>query len=164
MDVMESSLKTRTRRLAEAVTTPLVPADFLDLFAPLRPGAELRGRIESVQHETEDAATLVIRPGADWAGHVPGQYVRIGVDVDGVRRWRAYSLTHGPRQDRCITVTVKAVPDGVVSNHLVHRVRVGTMIHLEQAAGEFVLPEPPTKLLLVTAGSGVTPVIGMLRN
>src|SRR5699024_7437717 len=73
-------------------------------------------------------------------------------------------LTHGPRADGCITVTVKAVPDGVVSNHLVHRARVGTMVHLEQAAGEFVLPAPPTRLLLVTAGSGVTPVIGMLRN
>jgi ferredoxin-NADP reductase len=141
-----------------------MPDDYLDLFAPLRPGAPLRGRIEAVHAETDDAATLVIRPGADWAGHVPGQYVRVGVDVDGVRRWRAYSLTHGPREDRCISITVKAVPDGVVSNHLVHRSRIGTMVHLEQAAGEFVLPAPPARLLLVTAGSGVTPVIGMLRN
>ena len=37
------------------------------------------------------------QPGADWPGHVPGQYLRIGIDVDGVRQWRAYSLTHGPR-------------------------------------------------------------------
>jgi len=110
---------------------------------------------------------LVIRPGADWAGHVPGQYVRIGVDVGGVRHWRAYSLTHGPRRDGRISVTVKAVPEGKVSNLLVHRVRPGTLVHLEKAAGEFVLPSPwsgPTKLLFVTAGSGITPVIGMLRN
>ena len=91
--------RTRALKIAEAATTPLVPGDFLDLFAPLRPGAELRGRVESVHPETADAATLVIRPGADWSGHVPGQYVRIGVDVDGVRLWRAYSLTHGPRPD-----------------------------------------------------------------
>ena len=90
------SLRQRARRLAEAATTPLVPADFLDLFHPLRAGADLRGRIVEVRPETADAATLVIKPGADWAGHVPGQYVRIGVDVDGVRQWRAYSLTHGP--------------------------------------------------------------------
>lgn len=96
---MESPLRSRVRRLAEAATTPLVPADFLDLFAPLRRGADLRGRIEHVIPETRDAATLVIRPGADWAGHVPGQYLRIGIDVDGVRQWRAYSLTHGPRPD-----------------------------------------------------------------
>lgn len=151
-------------RLAEAATTPLVPADYLDLINPLRPGADLRGRIEEIHPETADAATIVIQPGADWAGHVPGQYVRIGVDVDGVRNWRAYSLTHGPRADGRISVTVKAVPDGKVSNHLVHRAKVGTLVHLEQAAGEFVLPAAPTKLLFVTAGSGITPVIGMLRN
>jgi ferredoxin-NADP reductase len=155
-------------RFAERVTTPLLPADYLDLFNPLRSGADLRGRIEEVVHETADAATLVIRPGADWAGHVPGQYVRIGVDVNGVRQWRAYSLTHGPRDDGRISITVKAVPEGKVSNHLVRRAQPGTLVHLEQAAGEFVLPtesnELPAKLLFVTAGSGITPVIGMLRN
>src|SRR3954452_4907649 len=150
--------------LAERITTPLLPADYLDLFNPLRAGADLRGRIVEVQPETADAATIVIRPGADWAGHVPGQYVRIGVDVDGVRHWRAYSLTHGPRADGHISVTVKAVPDGKVSTHLVRGATPGTLVHLEQAAGEFVLPTEGGKLLFVTAGSGVTPVIGMLRN
>jgi stearoyl-CoA 9-desaturase NADPH oxidoreductase len=174
LDDMSTSVDSTRRwrasalKFAEAATTPLVPADFLDLFAPLRPGAELRGRIESIHPETADAATLVIRPGADWAGHVPGQYVRIGIDVDGVRNWRAYSLTHGPRADGRISITVKAVPEGKVSNHIVRDSRPGTLVHLEQAAGEFVLPTPvpgqKTKLLFVTAGSGITPVIGMLRN
>jgi ferredoxin-NADP reductase len=95
---------------------------------------------------------------------VPGQYLRIGIDVDGVRQWRAYSLTHGPRRDGRISITVKAVPDGLVSNHLVHEARPGTLVHLEQAAGEFVLPPEGGKFLMVTAGSGITPVIGMLRN
>ena len=154
----------RAVRLAEAATTPLLPADYLDLFAPLRSGADLRGRIEEIHPETADAATIVIRPGADWAGHVPGQYLRIGIDVDGVRQWRAYSLTHGPRADGRISITVKAVPDGLVSNHLVHEARPGTLVHLEQAAGEFVLRGDHDRLLFVTAGSGITPVIGMLRN
>ena len=162
------ALRQRLWRVAEAATTPFVPADYLDLFRPLRPGAELRGRIVKVVPETADAATVVIRPGADWAGHTPGQYVRVGIDVDGVRQWRAYSLTHGPRPDGHISITVKAVPDGVVSTHLVHRARPGTLVHLEQAAGDFVLPSDlhrtGAKLLFVTAGSGVTPVVGMLRN
>ena len=115
------TLLRRVARLAERATTPLLPADYLDLFDPLRSGADLRGRIVEVQPETADAATIVIRPGADWAGHVPGQYVRIGIDVDGVRLWRAYSLTHGPRDDGHISITVKAVPDGKVSNHLVRQ-------------------------------------------
>ena len=158
------SLRDGVRRLAEAAVTPLVPADVLDMFHPLRRGADLRGRIVDVHPETVDAATILIRPGKDWAGHVPGQYVRIGIDVDGVREWRAYSLTHGPRADGLISITVKAVPDGKVSNHLVHEARPGTLVQLEQAAGDFVLSEPPGKLLFVTAGSGITPVIGMLRN
>jgi len=158
------SVRDRLARIAHAATTPLVPDDYLDLFNPLRRGAALRGRIVEVVPETRDAATLVIRPGADWAGHVPGQYVRVGIDVDGVRQWRAYSLTHGPRRDGHISITVKAVADGTVSPYLVHRTRPGTLVHLEQATGDFVLADDPGKLLFVTAGSGVTPVIGMLRN
>jgi ferredoxin-NADP reductase len=158
------SLGRRVVALAERATTPLLPADYLDLFHPLRRGAALRGRIVAVHPETRDAATIEIRTGADWAGHVPGQYVRVGVDVDGVRQWRAYSLTHGPRDDGRITITVKAVAGGTVSEHLVHRSHPGTLVHLEQAAGDFVLPPTGGKFLFVTAGSGITPVIGMLRN
>ncbi len=164
-----SGLRQRLTRVAEAAVTPLELADVLDHFHPLRrDSADLRARIVSVHPETRDAATIVLQPGKDWAGHVPGQYIRIGIDVDGVRHWRAYSLTHGPRPDGRISITVKAVPDGIVSNHLVHGARPGTLVHLEQAAGEFVLPsgieQGPGKLLFVTAGSGITPVIGMLRN
>jgi ferredoxin-NADP reductase len=161
---LRKALRERVLRVAELAATPLVPSDYLDVFNPLRAGAALRGRIEEIHPETADAATIVIRPGADWAGHVPGQYLRIGIDVDGVRLWRAYSLTHGPRTDGRISITVKAVPDGKVSNHLVHQAQVGTLVHLEQAAGEFVLPPDGGKFLFVTAGSGITPVIGMLRN
>lgn len=160
-------LRQRLRSLADAAVTPLDLDDVLDHFAPLRGGTPsgLRGRVVSVTPETAESATLVIRPGRDWAGHVPGQYVRVGVSVDGVRLWRTYSLTHGPRPDDCISITVKAIPGGVVSNHLVHRTSPGTMLELAQADGEFVLPSPlPERLLLVTAGSGITPVIGMLRN
>jgi ferredoxin-NADP reductase len=153
-------------KLAEFVATPLVPADYLDLLNPLRSGAEPRGRIVAVEPETADAATLVIKPGRGWRRHIAGQYIRIGVDVDGVRQWRAYSLTSPlDRPDGCITITVKAIPGGLVSNHLVHSARVGTIVQLNQACGEFTLPDTrPAKVLFVTAGSGITPVMGMLRN
>ncbi|WP_097182907.1 ferredoxin reductase [Blastococcus haudaquaticus] len=160
------ALRDRVLKLAEFVTTPLLPTDYLDLVDPLRSGADLRGRIEAIQHETRDAATVVIRPGRSWRPHKPGQYIRIGIDVDGVRQWRAYSLTSDlTRTDGCISVTVKAIPGGKVSNHLVHRAKPGTIVQLDQAAGEFCLPdEHPEKALFVTAGSGITPVMGILRN
>src|SRR5215212_5406675 len=160
------ALRDRVLKLAELITTPLLPTDYLDLVDPLRSGADLRGRIEAVLPETRDAATIVIRPGRSWRPHTPGQYIRIGIDVDGVRQWRAYSLTSDlTRTDGCISVTVKAIPGGKVSNHLVHRTKPGTIVQLDQAAGEFCLPEErPTKALFITAGSGITPVMGMLRN
>jgi ferredoxin-NADP reductase len=161
-----AALRDRVLKLVELATTPLLPSDYLDLVDPLRSGADLRGRIEAVHPETRDAATLVIRPGRGWKGHTPGQYVRIGVDVNGVRQWRAYSVTSDrTRTDGCFSTTVKAIPGGKVSNHLVHRTKPGTVIQLDQAAGEFVLPaQRPDKALFITAGSGITPVMGILRN
>ncbi|KRE33553.1 stearoyl-CoA 9-desaturase [Mycobacterium sp. Soil538] len=160
------ALRARVIKLAEWVTTPLVPADYLDVIDPLRSGADLRGRIVALHPETRDAVTVVIRPGRGWRGHTPGQYVRIGVDVDGVRQWRAYSLTsERTRSDGCIAITVKAIPGGTVSNHLVRRATVGTIIQLDCAAGDFTLgTRTPAKMLFLTAGSGITPVMGMLRN
>lgn len=160
------ALRDRVIRFAERCTTPLLPADYLDVIDPLRSGAALRGRIIAVHPETRDAATIVVKAGRGWRVHTPGQYVRIGVDVDGVRQWRAYSLTsRTDRRDGCFTITVKAIPDGVVSNHLVRGARPGTVVQLDAAAGDFTLGNtPPAKILFVTAGSGITPVMGMLRN
>lgn len=159
-------LRGRIMRLAEQVTTPLVPADYLDVIDPLRSGTTLRGRILAVRPETADAATIVIKPGRGWRTHTAGQYVRIGVDVDGVRQWRTYSLTSEiNRPDGCLGITVKAVDGGTVSHHLVRRAMAGTVLHLDQAAGEFTLDAPVTaKILFITAGSGITPVMAMLRN
>ena len=159
------ALRNRTAGLAGLLTTPLIPADYLDLFAPLRPGTQLRARIVAVRQETDNAATVVLRVGRGWTGHLPGQWVRIGVDVDGVRHWRAYSLTSPPNSDRQLSITVKAVPDGRVSPYLVRQARPGTIVQLDRASGDFVLPAIlPDRLLFVTAGSGITPVMGILRH
>jgi ferredoxin-NADP reductase len=153
-------------RVVELLTTPLVPADYLDAIAPLRNRNALRGRIESIRPETADSATLVLRPGRGWPRHRPGQFLRIGVDIEGVRRWRSYSVTSAPdRPDGRIAITVTAVAGGVVSTYLVRHCVPGVLVHLEAPAGEFVLGEPaPAKTLFVTAGSGITPVMGMLRS
>ncbi len=161
---MATTLRSGLATLAQRITTPLLPADYLDVINPLLSGARLRGRIVAIKPETEDAATVVIKPGRGWRGHIPGQYLRIGVEVDGVRHWRTYSLT-SRAGDRHLSITVKAVPGGTVSNHLVGHARTGTIVHLDQAAGDFTLgDQAPQKILFLTAGSGITPVMGMLRN
>lgn len=151
------------RRLAHLLATPLVPADYLDLLDPLNARGDLRGRIVARRRETGDAVTLEIRPGGSWRGHRPGQHVRFGVDVKGVRHWRTYSITSAPG-GATITITPKRIFGGTVSTHLVERARVGDLIHLGQATGDFTVPNPPpARVLLITAGSGVTPVLAMLR-
>ena len=81
-----------------------------------------------------------------------------------MRHWRSYSLS-GPEGEENLTITVQEVEDGIVSRKLVRDLPIGTIVQLEQAAGEFLLPDPlPSNLLFVTAGSGITPVMGMLRT
>ena len=149
-----------------ALSSPLLIDDYLELINPLWSTRELRGRIESIDHETRDAATVLIKPGYRWGGHEPGQSLRIGLDIEGVRHWRAYSLTSDPqREDGLISITVKNVDDGKVSPYLVRRGRPGTIVSLGGVEGEFLLPDPlPAKLLFISAGSGITPIMSMLRH
>lgn len=155
------------RSFGSRLTTPLQPDDYLALINPLWTARELRGRIEKVVRETDDAATLVIRPGWGWRmQHKPGQYIGIGVQVEGRFHWRSYSISTPPkRKGRTIAVTVRAMPEGFVSDHLVNGLEPGTIVRLAAPEGDFVLPEPPpVKMLFIVAGSGVTPVMAMLRT
>jgi ferredoxin-NADP reductase len=152
--------------MVRSFTSPLLPDDYLELVNPLWSTRELRGRIERIERETPSAVTVLIKPGWDWQGHRPGQYLRLGIEVDGVHHWRAYSLTSDPkRTDGCISITPKLVEGGKVSPFLFGRVRPGTIVRLGGVEGTFVLPEPlPRRLLLISAGSGITPIMSMLRS
>jgi ferredoxin-NADP reductase len=109
----------------------------------------------------------VIKPGWGWASQYrAGQYVGIGVQVEGKWQWRSYSVSSPPRRSmRTITITVRAMPEGLLSAHLVKGLEPGTIVRLALPKGEFVLPDPPPeRMLFLVAGSGVTPVMAMLRT
>lgn len=159
-------------RLATVLTWPAPAGTYRRLVDPLSRGVGVRARIEAVIPETPRAATVVLRPGAGWRPHRPGQWTSIGVDVDGVRHHRCYSITSLPadvgtieRARSRLTVTVQAVPGGTVSNHLVRDARPGDVVHLDGPYGDFGFdPDAPARpALFVTGGSGITPVLGMLR-
>ncbi len=100
------ALRKRALQMMRGLFTPLLPDDYLELINPLWSTRELRGRIERIQRENDNAVTILIRPGFEWEGHKPGQYLRVGVVVDGVHHWRAYSLTSDPdRPDGWISIT-----------------------------------------------------------
>ena len=158
-------VRRRALRMIGSFTSPLAPDDYLELINPLWSTRELRGRVERVTRETSDAVTVLIKPGWEWPGHRAGQYVRLGVEVDGVHHWRAYSLTSAPgRADGCIAITPKLVEGGKVSPFLNRHLRRGAVVRLGGVEGTFVLPDPaPERLLLISAGSGITPIASMLR-
>src|SRR3954471_520383 len=156
-------LQRRALKAVRGLFTPLLPDDYLELINPLWSTQELRGRVERVERQTEDAVTIVIKPGADWDRHEPGRYLRVGVIVGGVHHWRASSITSEPSDDY-ICITPKLVPDGTVSPHLTQAPSPGTILRLGGVEGDFTLPEPrPEKPLFISAGSGVTPIMSMLR-
>ena len=121
---------------AAIITTPLLPDDFLGQLNPLWSTRMPCGRVEAVVAETRDCVTLWLRPGRGWPEHVPGQYVRVGVEIDGVRHWRTYSLTSVPRRrDGRIAITVKQIAGGLVSEHLVRHARQGMLLRLAPPTG-----------------------------
>jgi ferredoxin-NADP reductase len=176
----ESSMSTtttippRSRRLGQR----LLGSGILDLLAgpagvdgyleQVRPTwavRECRAEITGVRHGTADSVTLTLRANRAWQGFRAGQFVPVAVEIDGVRRTRCYSPASAAGTARELELTVKSHPEGLVSNFLIERARPGMVLALEQARGDFVLPdERPQHVLLISGGSGITPVMSMLRT
>ena len=161
----------RSRVLA-ALTAPHGVDRYLEQVNPMWAAHEVRARVVDVRREVDvpghpPVATITFQPTSTWRGHRAGQHVQLGVEVDGARRTTRVFTISSPDShpgDR-FTVTLRANPDGVVSKYLVERARSGTMVHLSQAQGEFVLPDRvPERSLFISGGSGITPVMSMLRS
>lgn len=122
--------------------------------------------MEAVWDETSDSRTITLRPGRNWRRHRAGQHVRLGVPIGGRRFTRTYSISSSPEQrDGCITVTVKVLDGGRMSGHLVRGLTTGSYLPIGLPQGDFIVPESmPVRPLFITAGSGVTPVMSMLRT
>src|SRR6478736_4951850 len=159
-------------RAVTALASPHGVDRYLEQLNPMWAAHEVRARVVSVHREVDVArhpavATLTLQPTSTWRGHRAGQHVQVGVEIDGARRTtRVFSVSSPESRpgDR-FTITLRANPDGRVSRFLAERARPGTVVHLSQAQGEFVLPDRvPERLLLVSGGSGITPVMSMLRT
>lgn len=153
------------------LATPHGVDRYLELFNPLWSVDEVRAEVIETVRETADATTIRLRPNRNWLGARAGQYVRVSVDLDGVRRSRCYSVSSSAlRRDGLIDITVKTLPGGKVSGPLSAGALPGMVLTLSQAEGDYVLPEPglagalPSHLLLVSGGSGITPNMAMLRT
>ena len=158
--------KALNSKAVATLATPHTVDHFLDQLHPMLAVNNVRARVVEVIHETGAASTVVLRPNGTWTGFKPGQHVQFGVEVEGKRRVRCFSVSSSTqRRDGLFSVSVKAHPDGYVSQFLHTELKPKTLVFLSQAEGEFVLPDDvPDNLLLVSGGSGITPVMSMMRS
>jgi ferredoxin-NADP reductase len=160
------TIKQRVMSLIDLIATPLTVSHYIELVNPLWVSHNLQAQVVDVWDETKNSRTLTLRPGRNWRTHRAGQHIRVGVPIDGKQFTRTYSISSAPeRRDGCITITVKALNGGRMSNHLVRHVKKGAYLPIGLPQGDFVLPQAaPVLPLFITAGSGITPIMSMLRN
>jgi ferredoxin-NADP reductase len=152
-------------RFLEAVATPHGVDSYLEQLDPLLVTRECRAEVVAVERGTGESVTLTLRPNRAWRGFRAGQFVNVAVEIDGVRHQRCYSPACTEGRGATIEITVKRHPEGLVSNFLVDRAEPGMVVGLSPAEGDFQLPNPrPEALLLIGGGSGITPLMAILRT
>ena len=125
------------------------------------------GEVVELTMETETVSTLAFRL-PDWRGHQAGQHVDIRLTAeDGYQAQRSYSIASPPEDPR-LALTVERLDDGEVSPYLVGEVMVGDRLELRGPIGGYFVwnaaREPERPVLLVGGGSGVVPLMAMIRH
>ncbi|MBS1847479.1 MAG: iron-sulfur cluster-binding domain-containing protein [Actinobacteria bacterium] len=156
-----------TSPLVGTLTAPHGVDRYLELVDPGMAVHDVRGRVLHIERQTPTTATITVGVNRAWSGHRAGQFVRVGATVDGVTHTRCYSIESTPTGPGPTTIafSVGEVPGGTLSPHLVHELRPGDVLRLSPAEGDFVLPDEATpNLVLLGAGTGITPLIAMVRT
>ncbi len=129
-----------------------------------KPIREFTARVIKVVPETPSTKTLVFDIRHVDFDFYPGQYVMLNVPLEGQILKRAYSIASPPTQKETLELTIKKVPNGRASVYLTERVKEGEEFLIKGPYGKFVwLPQMGTSLVLIGAGSGIVPLMCMLR-
>lgn len=126
-----------------------------------------RLRVKRVVRETPDASSFVLDVPDDLAElfqYRPGQFCTFRVHLDGDEQLRSYSMSSSPETDDDLTVTVKRVPGGLVSNWLLDQLKEGDVVELTRPAGVFCPQETERPLVGLCGGSGITPVMSIAKH
>ncbi|SFW21718.1 Ferredoxin-NADP reductase [Pseudomonas sp. NFACC19-2] len=120
-------------------------------------------QVEARRWVADDMLALELRCNGNAQDWRAGQHVQLYLDQDGVRHGRSYSLTSVAADGR-IELAIKRQPGGRLSNRLLDHLEVGEVVELGQAFGDFAWPQEQNAVLLLAAGSGITPLLGLLRD
>ncbi len=129
---------------------------------PLWSLIEARARVEKIVDEAPGVKSLWLKPNARFKGFVPGQHVLLELEINGARHARCFSFSTAPRADGLIRITIKQKDNGPVSG-AAHALQVGNIVRLSQAQGGFAPRSSDSKLLMLSAGSGITPMMSLLH-
>jgi ring-1,2-phenylacetyl-CoA epoxidase subunit PaaE len=125
-------------------------------------------KVASVERETEDAVTIHLKqPLLRKIQYAAGQYLTLEVEADGGKGCRAYSISSTPGLDKALSITVKRIAGGQVSNRLVQELSEGDELRTLGARGRFIFsPQADARrhVVLFAAGSGITPVFSILKS
>jgi len=118
-----------------------------------------------VRQETHDVKSFFFRAPSERAFvFEPGQFITLELEIDGEAVNRCYTISSPPTRPHTISITVKRVPGGKVSNWLHDNLHAGTQVRVLGPSGEFTCARHPArKFLFLSAGSGVTPLMSMSR-
>ncbi|MGX1561145.1 ferredoxin reductase [Streptomyces sp. NPDC055506] len=135
---------------------------------PRRLGERLRWRTAQVaDRRTESAtATTLVLSVPDWPGHLAGQHVDVRLTAeDGYSTQRSYSIASVSNGEH-VELTVQRVTGGEVSPYLVDKLLVGCLVEIRGPVGGWFVwqPEQPEPVLLVAGGSGIVPLMSMVRT
>ncbi len=150
--------------LVDLLTGPHGVDRYTELVAPTWSQSDARAQVVSVEHSTPRSVTLTLAPNRAFSGFRAGQHVNLTVEIDGRRRTRCYSPASAEGAS-LIELTVGLHDGGVVSTYLHRFAQPGMVVGLDSVGGDFVLSTPrPRRILFVSGGSGITPVMSMLRT
>ncbi|MFZ0834589.1 MAG: FAD-binding oxidoreductase [Mycobacterium sp.] len=151
-------------RLVDLLTGPHGVDRYTELVTPTWSRSDARAKVVSVARRTPRSVTLTLLPNAAFGGFTAGQHVNVTVEIDGRRHTRCYSPASAEGA-KLIELTVGLHDGGLVSTYLHRNARPGMVLGLDGVGGDFVLPEVrPRRILFVSGGSGITPVMSMLRT
>ncbi|CAN5180309.1 ferredoxin reductase [soil metagenome] len=150
--------------LVDLLTGPHGVDRYTELVEPTWTLGTARARVLTASRTAPRSVTLTLEPNTAFPGFQAGQHVVVVVEIDGRRHTRCYSPANAQGQP-FLELTIGRHDSGIVSTHLYEHAKPGMVLGLDSVGGDFVLPlQRPQRILMVSGGSGITPVMSMLRT